>query len=97
MMSEHFDDDDDDVTTEEVLDMHWSEGPLAQARQNLNIFCSGILMQRSLRLIIEETQMLEDIINDSNISIVDKVSAQQTLALLTQTWVGLVDQLGYKS
>ncbi len=95
MMSEHF--DDDDVATEEVLDMHWSEGPLAQARQNLNIFCSGILMQRSLRMIVEETQMLEDIVNDSNISIVDKVSAQQTLALLTQTWVGLVDQLGYKS
>lgn len=96
MMSEHFD-DDDDVATEEVLDMHWSEGPLAQARQNLNIFCSGILMQRSLRMIVEETQMLEDIVNDSDISIVDKVSAQQTLALLTQTWVGLVDQLGYKS
>ena len=54
-------------------------------------------MQRSLRLIVEEAQMLEDIINDSNISIVDKVSAQQTLALLTQTWVNLVDHLGYKS
>ena len=97
MMSEKYDDDDDDVSTEEILDIHWSEGPLAQARQNLNIFCSGILMQRSLRLIVEEAQMLEDIINDSNISIVDKVSAQQTLALLTQTWVNLVDHLGYKS
>ena len=54
-------------------------------------------MQKSLRLIVEETQMLEDLIKDEDLSIVDKVSAQQTLTILTQTWAALVDQLGYKS
>ena len=89
--------DDDDTATEEILDMHWDKGPLAQARRSLNIFCSGMLMQQSLRLIVEETVMLEDIIDDKNVSIVDKVSAQQTLTILTQTWAALVDELGYKS
>jgi len=89
--------DDDDTVTEEILDMHWDKGPLAQARRSLNIFCSGILMQQSLRLIVEETMMLENIIDDKNVSIVDKVSAQQTLAILTQTWSTLVDELGHKA
>ena len=89
--------DDDDTATEEILDMHWDKGPLAQARRSLNIFCSGMLMQQSPRLIVEETVMLEDIIDDKNVSIVDKVSAQQTLTILTQTWAALVDELGYKS
>ncbi len=96
MMSKNYD-DDDDTAAEEILDMNWNEGPLAQARQNLNIFCSGILMQRSLQMIVEETRVLEDIISNEDISIVDKVSAQQTLALLTQTWTALADQLGYTS
>ena len=96
MMSEKYD-DDDDTAVEEILDMHWNEGPLAQARQNLNVFCSGMLMQKSLQMIVEETLMLEDIIGDADVSIVDKVHAQQTLAILTQTWGVLADQLGYTS
>ena len=95
-MSEKYD-DDNDTNTEEVLDMHWNEGPLAQARQNLNIFCSGMLMQKSLRMIVDETQMLEDLIKDEDLSIVDKVSAQQTLTILTQTWSALADELGFKA
>ena len=35
MMSKDY--DDDDTTTEEILDMHWDKGPLAQARKNLNV------------------------------------------------------------
>ncbi len=95
MMSKDY--DDDDTTTEEILDMHWDKGPLAQARKNLNVLCSGMLLQKSLRMMIDEIQVLEDIISDDTVSIVDKVSAKQTLAILNKTWAALVDQFGHTS
>jgi len=89
------DDDSDDVTTEEILDSQWSTGPMGEARSNLNIFCSNMLMQRSLRLIVDEMLVLEDILNDDDVSIVDKVSARQTLTILNSTWMSLTDELGH--
>ena len=89
------DDDSDDITTEEILDSQWSTGPMGEARINLNIFCSNMLMQRSLRLIVDEMLVLEDILKDDDVSIVDKVSARQTLTILNSTWMTLTDELGH--
>lgn len=89
------DDSDNDAATEEILDSHWSTGPMAEARNNLNIFCSNMLMQKSLRLIVDEMMVLEDILKDEDVSIVDKVSARQTLTILNTTWMSLTDQLGH--
>ena len=89
------DENDNDSVNEEILDNNWSTGPMAEARANLNIFCSNMLMQKSLRLIVEEMLVLEDIIKDDDISIVEKVSAQQTLTILNSTWMTLTDELGH--
>ena len=89
------DESDDNVTTEEILDSHWRTGPMAEARSNLNIFCSNMLMQKSLRLIVDEMLVLEDILKDEDVSIVDKVSARQTLTILNSTWMSLTDELGH--
>ncbi len=89
------DDSDKDAMTEEILDSHWRTGPMAEARNNLNILCSNMLMQKSLRLIVDEMLVLEDILKDDDISIVDKVSARQTLTILNSTWMSLTDQLGH--
>ena len=86
---------DDDAANEEILDAHWSTGPMAEARKNLNVFCSNMLMQKSLRVIIDEILALEHVIEDEDISIVEKVQAQQTLAILNSTWVTLTDELGH--
>lgn len=86
---------DDDKAREEILDSHWSTGPMAEARRNLNVFCSNMLMQRSLRLIIDEILVLEDVIKDDDVSIVEKVQAQQTLAILNSTWQSLTDEIGH--
>ena len=87
---------DNDAANEEILDSHWSTGPMAEARRNLNVFCSNMLMQKSLRLIIDEILALEHVIEDEDISIVEKVQAQQTLAILNSTWVSLTDELGHR-
>lgn len=89
------DGNDNDSVNEEILDNNWSTGPMAEARSNLNIFCSNMLMQKSLRLIIDEMLVLEDILKDDDVSIVDKVSARQTLTILNSTWMTLTDELGY--
>ena len=89
------DESDDNVTTEEILDSHWRTGPMAEARSNLNIFCSNMLMQKSLRLIVDEMLVLEDILKDEDVSIVVKVSARQTLTILNSTWMSLTDELGH--
>ena len=86
---------DDDSAREEILDSNWSTGPMAEARENLNIFCSNMLMQKSLRLIIDEIRVLEHILEDEDVSIVEKVQARQTLTLLNTTWTSLTDQMGY--
>ena len=54
-----------------------------------------MLMQRSLRLIVDEMMVLEDILKDEDVSIVDKVSARQTLTILNSTWMSLTDELGH--
>ena len=88
-------DTDADAVNEEILDSHWSTGPMAEARRNLNVFCSNMLMQRSLQLIIDEILVLEAIIGDEDVSIVEKIQAQQTLAILNSTWQSLTDELGH--
>ena len=95
MMSEDHDNKDDEITNEEILDSNWSIGPMAEARQNLNIFCSSMLMQKSLKIIVDELLVLEDILRDDDVSIVDKVSAQQSLTILNSTWIALTDELGH--
>ena len=95
MMSEDYDDKDDEIVNEEILDSNWSTGPMAKARQNLNIFCSSMLMQKSLKIIVEELLVLEDILKDEDVSIVDKVSAQQSVTILNSTWIALTDELGH--
>ena len=94
-MSEDHDNKDDEITNEEILDSNWSIGPMAEARQNLNIFCSSMLMQKSLKIIVDELLVLEDILRDDDVSIVDKVSAQQSLTILNSTWIALTDELGH--
>ena len=89
-------DTDADAVNEEILDSHWSTGPMAEARRNLNVFCSNMLMQRSLQLIIDEILVLEAVIGDEDVSIVEKIQAQQTLAILNSTWQSLTDELGYR-
>ena len=91
MMSKDYDEKDDEAVTEEILDNNWSTGPMAEARKNLNIFCSNMLLQKSLRLIVYEILVLEDILKDDDVSIVDKVQAQQTLSILNSTWVALAE------
>ena len=88
-------DNHDDDVNEDILDNNWSTGPMAEARHNLNIFCSNMLMQKSLRLIVDEMLVLDDIIKDEDVSIVEKVTAQQTLTILNSTWVTLTDELGH--
>ena len=95
MMSEDHDNKDDEIVNEEILDSNWSIGPMAEARQNLNIFCSNMLMQKSLKIIVDELRVLEDILQDDDVSIVDKVSAQQSLTILNSTWIALTDELGH--
>ncbi len=94
-MSEDHDNKDDEIVNEEILDSNWSIGPMAEARQNLNIFCSNMLMQKSLKIIVDELRVLEDILQDDDVSIVDKVSAQQSLTILNSTWIALTDELGH--
>jgi len=95
MMSKEYDTKDGESVADEILDSQWSTGPMAEARQNLSIFCSNMLMQRSLRLIIDEMLVLEDVVTDVDVSIVEKVSARQTLAILNTTWMALTDEFGY--
>ena len=96
MMSKDFD-DKEEIMSDEILDGQWTTGPLSEARKNLNTFCANMLLQQSLRLMVEEITMLEDIIADDSTSIVEKVSAQQTLAILQTTWVSLTDQFGVRA
>ena len=95
MMSEDHDNKDDEITNEEILDSNWSIGPMAKARQNLNIFCSSMLMQKSLKIIVDELCVLEDILKDDSVSIVDKVSAQQSLTILNSTWIDKIKSLNH--
>ena len=95
-MSKDFD-DNEETMNDEILDGQWRTGPLAEARKNLNTFCANMLLQQSLRLMVEEITMLQDIISDDSVSVVEKVSAQQTLAILQTTWVSLTDQFGVKA
>ena len=95
MMTEDYDKKDESAMADEILDSQWSTGPMAKARQNLSIFCANMLMQRSLRLIVDEILVLEDVVLDEDISIVEKMSARQTLAILNSTWIALADEFGY--
>ena len=93
-MSQDKDEDNQSAASEEILDSHWRAGPLSQARQNLNHLCSQMLLQKSLRMMADEIKVLQKIVESENASIVDKVTARQTMAILSKTWTELVDQFG---
>ena len=90
------DDKKDDAASEEILDTNWDAGPMGEARRNLNLFCSGLLLQKSLRILVDEILVLEAILEDDSISIVDKVSSRQTLTILNTTWSALTEDLGFE-
>mgnify|MGYP001411609995 CR=1 FL=1 len=56
---------------------------------------AGRVQSVSLRLIVDEMMVLEDILKDDDVSIVDKVSARQTLTILNSTWMTLTDEFGH--
>tara|TARA_B100001094_G_C18187964_1_gene805153 strand:+ start:2224 stop:2517 length:294 start_codon:yes stop_codon:yes gene_type:complete len=68
-------------------------GPLDAARESIEVFADNLIMQQSLREMIEWMKVLENVLIDPDISEFEVVQAKEELKIMQQAWCVIADSL----
>jgi hypothetical protein len=68
-------------------------GPLDTVRENIEIFADNLILQQSLREMIDWIRVLEDVLQDPDISELEVAQTKEELNMLQQAWCVLADSL----
>lgn len=68
-------------------------GPLEIARENLEAFADSFITQDSLRKMLDWFLVLEAVIDDPNLSELEKAQTQEELEYFQQAWSSIADLL----
>lgn len=68
-------------------------GPLERARENLEAFADSLVMQDSLKQMIEWMFVLKNILDDPDVSDLELAQTKEELKLMEQAWCILADSL----
>ncbi|MBG17694.1 MAG: hypothetical protein CMB77_05000 [Euryarchaeota archaeon] len=68
-------------------------GPLERARENLEAFADSLIMQDSLKQMLEWMSVLENILDDPDVSDLELAQTKEELKLMEQAWCILADSL----
>lgn len=68
-------------------------GPLDTARESIEVFADNLILQQSLREMIDWIRVLEDVLQDPEISELEVTQTKEELKLLQQAWCVLADSL----
>ena len=84
-----------DFITEGDSNLHDDEpvGPLEKARENLEAFADSLIMQDSLKQMVEWMSVLQTVLEDSEISELERTQTIEELMLMEQAWSVLADSL----
>tara|TARA_A200000159_G_scaffold163210_1_gene188846 strand:- start:963 stop:1265 length:303 start_codon:yes stop_codon:yes gene_type:complete len=66
-------------------------GPLEVARENLEVFADNLIMQQSLREMIDWTLTLEAVLLDPELSELETTQTKEELEMIKQAWSLLAD------
>ncbi len=68
-------------------------GPLDIARENLEIFADSLIMQDSLKKLIDWFLVLQQVLEDDSISEIEKLQTEEELKIIENAWSVLADTL----
>ena len=66
-------------------------GPLGKARENLEIFADNLILQDSLRSMVEWLLVLRDVLKTEGISELEKEQTLSEIQILEEAWSNLAD------
>ncbi len=75
------------------LDNDSPVGPLEIARENLEIFADSLIVQDSLRKMVEWMLVLRDILKDPDVSEEELAQTKEELDLLDIAWSAIADSM----
>jgi hypothetical protein len=75
----------------EILHDDQPIGPLEQARENLEYFADSLMVQDSLRRMVDWMLVLGDILVDSDVNELEKQQAIQELKMIEEAWCLIAD------
>lgn len=73
------------------LDIEDPVGPLEVARENLEAFADSLIVQDSLRKMVEWMLVLRDILKDPDVSEEERIQTEEELKLLDIAWSAIAD------
>ena len=76
-----------------ILDDDSPVGPLEIARENLEIFADSLIVQDSLRKMVEWMLVLRDILKDPDVSEEELAQTKEELDLLDIAWSAIADSM----
>ena len=68
-------------------------GPLERARENIEVFADNLIMQDSLRQMIDWMSVLQTVLKDPEVTELEKAQTKEELKLMEQAWSVLADSL----
>ena len=68
-------------------------GPLERARENNEAFADSLILQDSLRQMVDWMLVLKDVLKDPDISDLERTQTKEELSLMQQAWSVLADSL----
>ena len=68
-------------------------GPLEIARENLEKFADSLIIQDSLRKMIDWMLVLKEIVKDSDVSDLERKEAEEEIKMLELAWTAIADSL----
>ncbi len=71
-------------------------GPLGIARENLEIFADNLIIQDSLRSMVEWLLVLKDVLKAEDLTDLEKQQTLSEIKLLEESWSSLADSLREK-
>ena len=71
-------------------------GPLDTARQNLEIFADNIIIQDSLRKLVDWLLVLKDILKDGEISSLEREQTIAEIKIMEEAWSAMADEFREK-
>lgn len=66
-------------------------GPLGKARENLEIFADNLIVQDSLRAMVDWLLVLRDVLKSEEISDIERQQTLSEIKLLEEAWSNLAD------
>jgi len=71
-------------------------GPLGKARENLEVFADNLILQDSLRGMVEWLLVLKDVLKSDEISDLEREQTLSEIKLLEEAWSNLADSFREK-